>query len=773
MAVDGTKLSCSCGKQPVTVVLVGCTQQGKSSLIRAIFDYAGLKNQGDNVKIGNGNSSTTKECTSFEVAIDLRDHFIKDDDGMQRDVNMDTFTTQDVSDLMEVAAEEYSRPNRKHIHLRIIDTPGLDDTDNLAAMNKKETKTPQQGTLPLRVVDEKHKMAILKTLADIGHINSVCFVIALPNPLNFSMQGLLQEYLDIFRLSNLNKKFHFLHTKVDAERLFDPDTAVRRDEVCSKFRVYTASHHFMENLPDPNDPVAVYFSHRAMAKWLTEITSDPSQPVTQLKYPKSQALKTMDKTLQMGIDIDLRYYEDIAKKKAAEITSLEAKIRRLTARKDVQWQSWLDLGRKISALDTTALVEIESRYGYERSHLFSRSRLYWSFHTEHTIRKVTRDPASPSYAYWSTYDDNACVGETYYHNGLTGHTWDESISATIKVFAWKKDVEAHEIRRLKTEREEVWEEHRTTEEEIKDAEKSMNDARNQKQANESQANTCRERKSALNVEWISLADIKSKGTYFATCSLISYAFAVGMTFNHIYKFQFPTAWEGVDVATLTQRYRKKAGLAESALLACEAMLSSLNDEIIALEKAIDRLTQQSRDIANATADVLERTSRLTDWTPSSSSLARKKNSKRGEYEEAIFQALEALRKEFVPVLAKGRDCAEDAVAGYGEVLLARQAVAESAVKRLREAKTRYLQAREKWQDKFLDLQATKTASRAMEEKFTQSSCLGLGPFGVLKEAGDEFGPSSEKTWDTVYYHVREAYLDDPLRFKEVLDSCGV
>ena len=117
------RLGCqACDQDEKVVVFVGCMANGKSSLIRSALEYAGHKVEADSVEVGIGNKSTTKTVFSYQITVDIKDHYLKDNDGGIVEADEDT----DIYDLEPVS----SRSNR-HIHILMLDTPGLDDSDNL------------------------------------------------------------------------------------------------------------------------------------------------------------------------------------------------------------------------------------------------------------------------------------------------------------------------------------------------------------------------------------------------------------------------------------------------------------------------------------------------------------------------------------------------------------------------------------------------------------------------------------------------------------------
>jgi hypothetical protein len=138
--------------------LVGCTQNGKSSLIRTILRYGGYMKEAAAVEIGIGNKSTTKYVSSHKVAINIRSHELNDEEG-----NAVPFVDED-TDIYDLVPESY--PSGRHVHLLLVDTPGLDDSDNVEHEGREGSGPKAASSGPqMRSVDEMHKLAMLRALS--------------------------------------------------------------------------------------------------------------------------------------------------------------------------------------------------------------------------------------------------------------------------------------------------------------------------------------------------------------------------------------------------------------------------------------------------------------------------------------------------------------------------------------------------------------------------------------------------------------------------------
>ncbi|KAF9996476.1 hypothetical protein BGZ65_007935, partial [Modicella reniformis] len=116
------------------VLLLGPTQAGKSTFLESVKQYADSSYDINIKRIGNGNMSHTQDVIEDEVMTSLPIYKLYDmnDDGRELDTTQ--IKTESAfkkllarDDDLELRAEEL--PGSKLVRFRIIDTPGLDDTN--------------------------------------------------------------------------------------------------------------------------------------------------------------------------------------------------------------------------------------------------------------------------------------------------------------------------------------------------------------------------------------------------------------------------------------------------------------------------------------------------------------------------------------------------------------------------------------------------------------------------------------------------------------------
>lgn len=750
-ASDG--FDCDCGQNPITVVLVGCTQHGKSSVIRTLLDYAGRKTDADGVKTGNyGNSSSTKECHTFSISIKIRKHELMDNDGKVLSVNSadDVHRVESMGDVNfdddddesdDSGLKHVSWDSGRHIHLRIIDTPGLDDSDNA---KKTCAAADDLGMgVPTRVEDEKHKMAILKAIALEGKINSICFVISTEQQFTDSVPKILREYKSLFNSSGFGGNYHFLHTKVNPSDVWEK-MKTRPKPVNRAFSIWTASHHFINNLP--MDPLSEYLSHRAIANLLTALAEDEVQTVNGLKYPKTDAHRFMETYLRDALGIDEEYYKKLAKKSMAEISELEERQAALEARQLREWDIWLGITRDVEALDTHETVPLTSPCS--RSHpatWFTWSRVDFDISTDFPVREIEKSPKSPENCDWQGAPDRHWKGKCQYRQGMVCREPNQAIQATVQLFGWKKEIEASRIQQLSEERDEAEGELERTAAELWKIEQDIVVATTAKETNQRRASETAAQKMFLKENYIDSDVIKSNGQYLATTSLISYGIGLGITKNWLYRSQLPQNVDEAATARAGIRYTARLKAFTSMLETCDAMVKNLQERGKMLEEMGRRLEGSQARIKSAKKTIEGRSCHLTERTS-------------------------PVSDEFEPVLEGGRETVVEAMRQDMIALERRFEFTENAREMLSDILENHGRAVEKWEAKRCQAKTSMMAAQATLDVALQRDRSSPGRFAVLKRGIDVYGASSHKVWDGLFHELQECYRNAAENWEAFLEE---
>ncbi|KAF5684301.1 hypothetical protein FCIRC_4004, partial [Fusarium circinatum] len=519
--------TCKCGQEEKIVVLVGRTQHGKSSLIRSILDYSGFEKEADRVKVGSfGNNSTTKDTKQFAVCVNLQRHVLTDGDGSERVVD---FEKDDIEDMYDFLPS--TEATSDHVHLRILDTPGLDDSDNL---KEAEKAVNAGGSLQVRVIDERHKFSILRAISVLGKIHTVCFVLDIGNSLGASIQSQFKEYLEIFALSKLAGSFHFAHTKVDIDKRFLDKTRNRPAAVDKTFNlVRSSSHHFIENLPDKDDEISIHFSNWGLSGLLRSVSAHRAQLITQLKYPKSDTQMLKDEILKSCLKTQEAEW-------ASEIDTLEAQKSQWTSTKRdldkraiTEMASWKKVHVQAEELDKTTLVQVGFQEKYERSHFFSRSQLSFFVHASSPIRHFELEKgAKDGGCDWvgqptvlGTFGKDCCSTDLISWGGRT------SIWGRIKLMGWIKEVKSDELKVFREEESEAWKDYTNTIRRTEALEASILEADQKVQDLRQRIKEFQSRYSCLSLSYIPMEVLKTSSQYLASTGIISYAYGIGLNID--------------------------------------------------------------------------------------------------------------------------------------------------------------------------------------------------------------------------------------------------
>ncbi|KAF4958764.1 hypothetical protein FGADI_2108 [Fusarium gaditjirri] len=735
--------TCKCGQEEKIVVLVGRTQHGKSSLIRSLLDYGGFEKEADKVKVGSfGNDSTTKHTKQFAVCINLKKHVLLDGDGNERIVD---FGKDDVEDMYDFVPSTEATSN--HVHLRILDTPGLDDSNNF----KEAEKAANVGGSPqVRVIDERHKISILRAISVLGRIHTVCFVLDIGNNLGASIQSQFKEYLEIFNLSKLAASYHFAHTKVDIDKRFLEKTCSRPAAVNETFGLaYSSSHHFIENLPDKGDEISVHFSNWGLSGLLRSISRQQAQLVTQLNYPKSDEQKLMDGILKLTLKTQEAAW-------ASEIDTLEEQKSQWTSTKrDVdkraitEMTSWKKVSAQAEELDKTTLVQVGFQEKYERSHFFSRSRLSFFVHAASPIRDFELEKST---------EDGGChwvgepttlntFGKDYCSTDLVSWSSGTAIWGKIKLMGWIKEAKADELKIFREEESEAWKDFRTTIRRVEALEASILEADQKVKDLRKRIEKFQLRYRCLSLSYIPMETLEASSQYLASVGIISYAYGIGL------KIDLPREL-GLNISQIQSEHKKvfeekqrvNAEMHKIATVAVVELarsrrkqtetLISLQKTTKIIERHLEATKVQLESIQQwhppACPDIdwphgEEAAAMLIDFT---SSIHNHVNSGTETTEEVLHQRWEMLQKRLIVV---------------------RNRIAELEPLILETEMTE-----ERYNDKIADLDASIAAWGHLLEVLTRE-CLFVGVLAALRENAQK-KPLDQL--EAIYMQLKEVYLCD-------------
>ena len=507
------QLSCQgCDQEDKIVVFIGCTANGKSSFIRSILEYAGRRLEAKGVEVGMGSKSTTKTVFLYKTAVHIKHHYLKDTDGCIVDVDEDT----DIYKLKPVASKSH-----RYVHLSMLDTPGLDDSDNLKDEEARNRNTSIAGSLQIRTVDEMHKFAVLKALAEAGKIHAICFVLSIENTLGDATQRILKEYLTLFEKSKLDKVYHFAHTYVNVENMFGTKATDRPQVIEEIFNIKkgTTKYYLIDNLPLHDDPTSKHFIDLALAKFIESLSCSVVQATDDICYPKSDAHKSMDDDLIQSIDILYRRIEEAIPARREEIVQLEASKRPLEVRAKVEKTNWTELRTRFEGLDTEELVEIRYQFKQDRAQLTYRTRLCFSL----TAKAPIRD--------YKLSETNNCVwsglqkiekGVDKYCSPTLEAPWGNSASGSITLLGWKKEALAAEVARVEKEKDEAWSDYDRTRTQIKALNATIKEAKSNIALGTEELDVLKDLRGAIHTDHISLDNIKTHNRHFAVPDLCCY-----------------------------------------------------------------------------------------------------------------------------------------------------------------------------------------------------------------------------------------------------------
>jgi hypothetical protein len=256
----------------INVIITGECQQGKSTLIQQLSQYAGVSDL--SIGIGDGNKAYTMEIGTYNLAIKLRTFKLMDDAGQE-------IEKKDYSELValeedQVKVVEVTGVDSPTVRFRFIDTPGLNDTqgDDYSIMSR-----------------------ILGRAADLGHINALVYVRSAENHFGSSFKSFFRYIQQ--SMPNICSGLIVVHSCFTVDRVeeFLEEDQKLEDIRRQAFQAATQlelEHFFMDNSPDPTSPFAVVQSLNEIHRFLQHLSSQKPLPVKNVKLLKTEIMRHKD-----------------------------------------------------------------------------------------------------------------------------------------------------------------------------------------------------------------------------------------------------------------------------------------------------------------------------------------------------------------------------------------------------------------------------------------------------------------------------------------------
>lgn len=742
---------CKCGQEEKAVIFVGCTQNGKSSLIRAICDYGGYGVEAKEIGVGLGVISTTKDVSEFKVTIDIKDHYLKDAEGRIIDVDENT-------ELYE--CEPDSSPSGKHIHLRMLDTPGLDDSSNERDdVNERQEKGVDIDS-QMRSVDEKHKLAVLHALASLEKVHSVCFVLSLQNTIGKATQDIIRQYSSIFEKSQLDASFHFAHTYVTVENMFDKKVITRPSIIEETFNVKAKrlEHHFIDNLPLEDDPISKHFADWAIADLLSSLIDETGQATTGIRYPKeSPVYNKMDGDLKETLRILEHSRQIELSDQQTKSSRLQNSIKPLKAKEDVQRQEWTKLLDEYKDLDTYDLVQIGFEHKSEPAHFFSCSKVKFNISAKAPIRDWETSSKFPDSNWFGP--DQSTKGTKSCEAALESNGWGGAVEGSVKLLGWKKEANSSTLVRLKKEEEDAYSEYQSTKSRIEQLEQQIQESESEAAALEAFIKSLEVDLKILRMEYIDMPRLKTHAPYFGSPNIICYAHGLGLQ-RPIEMLLLPD--ELFPTPKLSMLLTQKKFSFHNLVSITRATLRAISIDLCHKRKFRTQLLAMTNTTRDLVGSVNEKTTGHRLWTQPDHYIETLNAEERAEFAPHFDLLCAELRTRTAT--------SDDAMlATFDEEiahLQGRIAVLERATIQIDESVKQSCQAEKMWEDKLADAEASLTVVKAAQNLLDGIGEMSLGVFSLLRRAYIECEDWAE-AWERLLLGLKEAYLCNKENFNEV------
>ncbi|KAK6527703.1 hypothetical protein TWF694_004684 [Orbilia ellipsospora] len=292
----------------VNILVIGPSQNGKSTFINKIRELS-LPTSQERAEEGNLGSSCTTFCTAYDFQFPRTRYRLFDhrEEGYVHVAEEDEETyfskmwRKKTSEFCEIHPID-NHP--RYFNLRIIDTPGLDDSQG----------SGQDDCNIAEVMGYLHKMAMNDELPK--YITALVLILSIETPFSEHLQKIFKYYERC--MPNLFGGLAIVNTNFTAEvwksRFDDRRKKSRMEKVAKAFATDTskvdtmrerrqdfasifnrdARHFFIDSVPDSRRIVEQLTSHNQMYDIITYLACQSQMPVTNVKLYKSPRMAQID-----------------------------------------------------------------------------------------------------------------------------------------------------------------------------------------------------------------------------------------------------------------------------------------------------------------------------------------------------------------------------------------------------------------------------------------------------------------------------------------------
>ncbi|OIW28704.1 hypothetical protein CONLIGDRAFT_390352 [Coniochaeta ligniaria NRRL 30616] len=334
---------------PIVVLVIGPSQNGKTTFINQIIRMSGKKV--DFGMEGDRSTSCTTKVGFFDVEIPTSEYIMFDRETRREvdvpDIAVDEHRVLDGNWWRKQSSSRFDirlrDPDAPYLKLRLIDTPGLDDSANKDFENMQDVLTALNA---LAKSSEEWKRSI----------NAIVLVYNSNNAFSFSFQTVIKHYHQCmpnlfgglavinthFDLANLSrKKAHLIRDRLLSSNADNARANIIKQRAADFKKALGEnlgpSHFFLDSKPKETLAYPELLSRNTIASIVSFWRAASPMPITQMRLVKSADMLAIDAKLQRRLQVaidgwssNLRELKKAATDRQALRSSLQQTMAELT-----------------------------------------------------------------------------------------------------------------------------------------------------------------------------------------------------------------------------------------------------------------------------------------------------------------------------------------------------------------------------------------------------------------------------------------------------------